>query len=255
MKHKKIVPTGNRLKQIPHKLRQFSPSHLLAAKPWKRLGGWLVWNVSLKRRRIKSLIRKLIPLDQSAPPEVKTLRNEVFALTCLKLKRRKDRRGLLELLNSANRPAGFEQIFLSAIYPQILKRNLVITPLTTEANHRLDVEIGYLGYDEDYFFWVFEIDGAAKADLGAPLVPQQTLRTDKKYVIYRLGVAGLVNAPNRDALQWIINSQTHFNNILAELRKRNYKVTAASIPHFEQERLLLLRRMALNELKRRQFRS
>ena len=255
MRRKKIVPTGNRLKQIPRQWRQLSPRHLLAVKPWKRLGRWIVWNISPKRRRIKYLIKRLIPLEPSTSPEVKKLRDEVFALTCLRLKRRKEQRNLLELLNSANRPAGFEQLFLSAIYPQILKRNLTIIPLATEATHRLDVEIGYLGYDEDYFFWVFEIDGTAKADLGAPFVPQQALRTDKKFVIYRLNVAGLVKGQNRDPLQWIISSQTHFNNILTDLKKRNYKVTAASIPRFEQERLLLLRRMALNELKRRRFRS
>ncbi len=247
--------TENRLRQVLQKLRQTSLQQVFDGETWNRLQRWILWNISLKRRRIKRLTRRLIPLDQNAPPEVRILRDEVFALTCLKLKRMEERHELLELLNSANQPVGFEQIFLSAIYPQILNRNFGLSLLPGTANHRLDVEIGYLGHNEDYFFWLFEIDGVAEDKPGRTLVPEQKIRDDKRYVIYRLGVAGLVEEGNLDALQWIINAQVLFNNVLADLKKRNYKVTAASRPHFERGRLSLLRRLALDELKKRQSRS
>ena len=64
-----------------------------------------------------------------------------------------------------------------------------------------------------------------------------------------------MNQRNLDAMQWTINSQTYFNSALADLKKRNYKVTTASIPLFELEQLSLLRRLALDAQKKRQSRS
>ena len=249
------APADNRLRQVLQGFRRISLRYLWDGGTWKRLGHWILWNISLKRRRIKHLARYLIPLDQSVPLEVRTLRDEVFAQVCLNLKKVENRRELVKLLNAANKPTGFEQIFLSAIYPQILNRNFGILPLPTTTNHRLDVEIGYLGHNEDYFFWAFEIDGATEDRPDRTLVPEQKIREDKRYVIYRLGVVGLVKPRNLDALQWIINAQVLFNNVLADLKRQNYKVTAASIPHFERGRLSLLRRLARDELKKRRFRS
>ena len=219
---------------------------------WYQLGRWLLWNISLKRRAIKDLIKHLIPVDQS----VMNLRNEVFAQICLKLKM-EDRQKLLELLSRTKHPSGFDQIFLSAIYPQVLNRNFAIVSLPTENENRLDVEMGYLGYNEDYFFWILEIDGAIDAEPDRTLVPEQKTRDDKRYLVYRLGVANLVRDDHNplNAMQWIINSQIYFNRVLVDLKRCNYKVTAVTIPHFELGRLSLLRRLALDELKKRQFRS
>lgn len=242
----------NRYRQFLQKLKNISPRRLLHFQTWYRVGLWLLWNISLKRRAIKDLIKHLGLLDQN----VMSLRNEVFAQICLKLKM-EDRQKLLDLLGRAQKPSGFDQIFLSAIYPQVLNRNLGIVPLPTEADNRLDVEMGYLGYNEEYFFWVLEIDGAVDADPDRTLVPEQKTRDDNRYLVYRLGVANLVKADQNplDAMQWIINAQIYFNRVLADLKRRNYKITAVTIPHFELGRLSLLRRLALDELKKRQFRS
>ena len=242
----------NRYRQFLQKLKNISPRRLLHFQTWYRVGLWLLWNISLKRRAIKDLTKHLGLLDQN----VMSLRNEVFAQICLKLKM-EDRQKLLDLLGRAKHPSGFDQIFLSAIYPQVLNRNFGIVSLPTEADNRLDVEMGYLGYNEEYFFWVLEIDGAVDADPDRTLVPEQKTRDDNRYLVYRLGVANLVKADQNplDAMQWIINAQIYFNRVLADLKRRNYKITAVTIPHFELGRLSLLRRLALDELKKRQFRS
>ena len=252
--NRRLATTENRLKRGLQQLRSISFARLKRPETWRPILQKVRWSVSLKRRRIRRLVRQLAPLDRAAPPRVQALRDEVFAQTCLELKRLEERRKLVQLLNTANQPVGAEQIFLSAIYPQILRRNLGISPVPTTMKHRLDVEIGYLGHNEDYFFWVFELDSATEDGRDQPLTPTQAIRQDKRYVIYRLGLAGLSREPH-DATQAIIDAQILFNHILTDLRKRNYKVTAASIPHFEQERLSLLRRLALGELRKRRARS
>ena len=252
MNQQNLALHENRYRQFLQKLKNISPRRLLHVQTWYQLGRWLFWNISLKRRAIKDLIKHLGLLDQN----VMSLRNEVFAQICLKLKM-EDRQKLLELLSRAKHPSGFDQIFLSAIYPQVLNRNFGIMSLPTETDNRLDVEMGYLGYNEEYFFWVLEIDGAVDADPDRTLVPEQKTRDDNRYLVYRLGVANLVKADQNplDVMQWIINSQIYFNRVLVDLKRRNYKVTAVTIPHFELGRLSLLRRLALDELKKRQFRS
>lgn len=252
MNQQNLTLHENRYRQVLQKLKYFSPRRLLHMETWYQLGRWLLWNISLKRRAIKDLIKHLIPVDQS----VMNLRNEVFAQICLKLKM-EDRQKLLELLSRTKHPSGFDQIFLSAIYPQVLNRNFAIVSLPTENENRLDVEMGYLGYNEDYFFWILEIDGAIDAEPDRTLVPEQKTRDDKRYLVYRLGVANLVRDDHNplNAMQWIINSQIYFNRVLVDLKRCNYKVTAVTIPHFELGRLSLLRRLALDELKKRQFRS
>ena len=245
----------NRFQRLLQKLKQLSPTRLVEKETWRRFAHWMVWSISPKRRRIRFLARHLLPLDLDAPGDIQAVRDEVFALTCLKLKKMEERRTLLEILNTANKPFGFEQIFLCSIFPSILNRNLVITPLEAQGDHRLDVEMGYLGHNEDYFFWVFEIDGATKAPMDKTLAPRQQIRDDKLYLIYQLDLMGLFENQEPDALQWIIDSQVYFTRILADLKKRNYKITAASIPHFEWGRLSLLRRLSLAELRKRRSRS
>ena len=87
--------------------------------------------------------------------------------------------------------------------------------------------------NEDYFFWVLEIDGERKDNPDRPtIVPILETRGPKKFVKYPLGVAGLVNGQNIDSvpirsldtLGWIMNSQIHFNRVLKDLKKRNYEV-------------------------------
>lgn len=251
MNQRPLVPSENRFQRLLHSVREFSPRRLIEKETWVRLVRWIVWRVSPKRRRILYLARHLTPLDSDTPPEVQAIRDEVFALTCLKLKKVEMQRTLLEILNAANKPSGFEQVFVCSIYPSILKRNLVITSVETTTDHRMDVEIGYLGHNEDYFFWVFQIDGRTKSSVDRTLSPRQEPRDDKLYLIYQLDVIALFDDNLLDALQWISNSQVHFDRILTDLKKRNYKVTAAAIPHFEWGRLSLLRRLSLDALRKR----
>ena len=248
---------------------------LLQKETWQALWHWMLWRVSPKRRRIHKLMRQLQPLDANAPTEMRALRDEVFAKSCLELQQLEEQQILLDILNKAHRPLGFEQVFLAAIYPILVKRDMEVIPLATEAEHRLDVEIGYLGHNEDYFFWVFEIDGTKRLTLETPLAPRQEVRDDKRYVVYPLGSVGLVEtdyaayaeqwlleAPRLAtalpilaaayAEQWLLNARIYLAHILTDLKKRNYEITATAIPDFERERLSLLRRLSLDRLRKRQ---
>ena len=184
----------------------------------------------------------------------------------------------MDVLTHVHQPIGFEQILFAAIYPVLLKRDMAIIPITTETPHRLDVEIGYLGHNEDYFFSVFEIDGTKRLTLKTPLNPRMEVREDKRYVVYSLGSNKLVDTDFAEyaewwlldsprltialpllaaayADQWILNARLYLNHILTDLKKRNYQVTAMTIPDFERERLSLLRRLSLDRLRKRQLLS
>ena len=182
-------------------------NQLRELETWQTLWHWALWRVIPKRRRILRLIQELQPLHQNAAPEMRTLRDEVFTKSCLELKRPKQEQTLLETLNGAHQPLGFEQIFLAAIYPVLVKRDMAVIPLATETAHRLDVEVGYLGHNEDYFFWVFEIDGTKRLTLGTPLNPREEVRDDKRYVVYSLGSNRLVDTDFAEyAEQWLLES-------------------------------------------------
>ena len=245
---------------------------------WQTLWHWGLWRVIPKRRRILKRIQELQPLHANAPPEMRALRDEVFSKSCLELKRPEQEQILLDTLTNVHQPLGFEQIFFAAIYPVLLKRDMVVIPMTTETPHRLDVEIGYLGHNEDYFFWVLEIDSTKRLTLNTPLNPRDEVRDDKRYTIYSLGASGLVDTDFTEyaeqwlldsprltialpllaaayADQWILNARLYLSHILTDLKKRNYKVTAMVIPDFERERLSLLRRLSLDRLRKRQLLS
>ena len=253
-------------------------NQLREKQTWQTLSHWVLWRVVPKRRRILKLIQELQPLHANAPPEMRALRDEVFSKSCLELKRPEQEQILLDTLTHVQQPLGFEQIFFAAIYPVLLKRDMVVIPITTETPHRLDVEIGYLGHNEDYFFWVLEIDGTKRLTLNTPLNPRMEEREDKSYVVYQLGSTTLVDTDFAEyaeqwlldsprltialpllaaayAEQWILNARLYLSHILTDLKKRNYKVTATVIPDFERERLSLLRRLSLDRLKKRQLLS
>ena len=253
-------------------------SQIRELETWQTLLYWVLWRVIPKRRRILRLVQELQPLHQNASPEMRTLRDEVFIKSCLELKRPEQEQVLLDVLNSAHHPLGFEQILFAAIYPVLIRRDVAIIPITTETPHRLDVELGYLGYNEDYFFWVFEIDGTKRLTLNTPLNPRMEVRDDKRYVVYSLGSNRLVDTDFAEyaerwlldsprltialpllaaayAEQWILNTRLYLNHILTDLKKRNYHVTAMAIPDFERERLSLLRRLSLDRLRKRRLQS
>ena len=253
-------------------------SQLREKETWQTLWHWVLWRVMPKRRRILKLIQELQPLHANAPPEMRALRDEVFAKSCLELKRPEQEQVLLDVLTHAHQPLGFEQIFFAAIYPVLLKRDMVASPVPTETAHRLDVEIGYLGYNEDYFFWTLEIDGTKRLTLNTPLNPRMEVREDKRYVVYQLGSNKLVDTDFAEyaeqwllesprltialpllaaayAEQWILNARLYLSHIFTDLKKRNYKVTAMVISDFERERLSLLRRLSLDRLRKRQLLS
>ena len=241
---------------------------------WQTLWHWALWRIVPKRRRILKLIHELQPLDPDAAPEMRSLRDEVFLKSCLELQRIEEAQILLDILKHAQQPLGSEQILFAAIYPVLIKRDMEVIPVLTEARHRLDVEIGYLGYNEDYFFWVLEIDGTKRLNLNTPLAPRLEIRDDKRYVVYSLGSTGLVDTDYAEyaeqwlldsprltialpllaaayAEQWILNARIYLSHILTDLKKRNYQVTAIVISDFERERLSLLRRLSLDRLRKR----
>ena len=252
-------------------------SQLLQKDTWQTLWHWGLWRAIPKRRRILKLMAQLPPLDPNAPAEIRTVRDEVFGKSCLELQTA-EQHILLDILKYAQQPLGYEQILFTAIYPILVKRDMAGIPIHTEARHRLDVEIGYLGYNEDYFFWGLEIDGTERLSLNTPLKARMEIRDDKRYVVYSLGSNGLVDTDYAAyaeqwlldshrltvalpllavayAEQWILNARTYLTHILTDLRKRNYQVTAVAISDFERERLSLLRRLSLDRLKKRQFLS
>ncbi len=249
-------------------------NQLLQKETWQTLWQWVLWRVIPKRRRILKLTSQLQPLDPSAPAEIRAVRDEVFAKCCLELQT-PEQQTLLDILKFAAQPLGYEQILFAAIYPVLIKRDMAVIPIQTDLKHRLDVEIGYLGHNEDYFFWVLEIDGTGRLSLDTPLDPRIETRDDKRYVAYSLGSNGLVDTDYAAyaeqwlldshrltaalpllaaayAEQWILNARTYLSHILTDLKKRNYQVTATAIPDFERERLSLLRRLSLDRLKKRQ---
>ncbi len=251
---------------------------ILAKETWQMWVHWVLWRISPKRRRILKMREQLIPLDTNATVEMRALRDEIFATSCLELQKPEEQQILLNTLNHANLPRGFEQIFFAAIYPFLVKRDMAAIPISTEVNHRLQVEIGYLAHNEDYFFWILEIDGTKRLTLETPLELNLETRDDKQYVRFSIGSVGLVDmeyaayaeqwllsAPRLAtalpilarsyAEQWIINARIYLGHILNELKKRNYQVTATVIPDFERERLSLLRRLSLDRLRKRQSQS
>lgn len=251
---------------------------LIEKETWQALARWVLWKVIPKRRRIHKVMQELNPLTENAPPEMHALREEVFSKSCLDLPKPQDIEILLNILNHVEQPMGYEQIFFAALYPILVKRDLEAIPVKSETPHRLEVEIGYLGHNEDYFFWVFEIDANRKMSLNTQLHVREEQREDKRYIVYTLGGTGLVeedfaayaeqwllNTPRLSlalpllatayADQWILNTRIYFAHILNDLKKRNYKVTAESIPDFERGRLSILRHLSLLKINRRQFRS
>ena len=253
-------------------------NQLREIETWQTVWHWCLWRTIPKRRRILRLIQELQPLDPNALPEMRALRDEVFSKSCLELKRPEQEQTLLETLKHVNQPLGFEQIFFAAIYPVLVRRDMAVIPMTTEVPHRLDIEIGYLGHNEDYFFWVFEIDGTKRLTLNTPLNPRMDVREDKRYVVYQLGSTTLVDtdfaayaeqwlldSPRLTialpllaaayADQWILNARLYLTHIFTDLKKRNYQITAMTIPEFERERLSLLRRLSLERLRKRQLLS
>ena len=250
-------------------------SQLREKETWQTLWNWGLWRVIPKRRRILKLIAELPQLDPAAPAEMRAISEEVFAKSCLELQHTEEAQNLLDILKHAQQPLGYEQILFAAIYPVLVKRDMEAIPIQTDARHRLDVEIGYLGYNEDYFFWVLEIDGTKRLELDTPLAPRLEVRDDKRYVVYPLGSNGLVDTDYAEyaeqwlmdsprltmalpilaavyAEQWILNARVYLAHILTDLRKRNYQVTATGIPDSERARLSLLRRLSLDRLRKRQ---
>ncbi len=271
------LPSQSRFQRFFFSVQAFL-NQVLEGGTWQVLWNWVLWKVIPKRRHILKLIRELPPLDSNDPSELRSIRDEVFAKSCLDLQHTEEAQILLDILKHARQPLGCEQIFFAAIYPVLVKRDMEAIPILTEDVHRLDVEIGYLGHNEDYFFWVLEIDGAKSLNLDTPLDPRLELRDDKRYVVYPIGSTGLVDTDYAEyarqwlldsprlamalpllaaayADQWILNARVYLSHILTDLRKRNYQVTATAIPDFERARLSLLRRLSLDRLRKRQFLS
>ena len=64
-----------------------------------------------QRRRILKLISQLQPLDSNDPAELRTVRDDVFAKSCLELQTSEQQQILLEILNYARQPIAMNRFF------------------------------------------------------------------------------------------------------------------------------------------------
>ncbi len=184
-----------------------------------------VWYVLPKHRHIRKLHSSLRALEK-ASQEMQHAREQLFKRIALKIKNRTNREDLHMLLNGCIEPAGPEQMFLAAIYPLALKRNLIVYTEPTEPR-RLDVEIGYLGHAEVYYFWILQLNGEEKADVSSIPEPQREERGNKIIHVYQIPAAGFVDMENWDVDEFIIKAQLFFVNILEDAKRRGYLIAPA----------------------------
>jgi len=185
----------------------------------------MLWHTLPKHRSIQKLYNKLKPLED-APPEIQHAREQLFKRVAFKIKARTQRQAMPTLLDSCKEPAGPEQMFLAAIYPLALRRNLIVYTEPTEP-HRLDVEIGYIGHADVFYYWILQLDGEGKATVDKVPEPQREEREDKLIHVYQIPAAGFVDTENWDADEFIVKVQLFFINILEDLKRRGYRIAPA----------------------------
>ena len=210
-------------KKVPALLKKIP--RVISVVP-KNLVKGVLWRVSLKRRAAVRLFRRLKPIE-NASPEMQKIWEEVFKHITLKIKSPQQREDLYLLLDSCNAPAGPEWIFVISIFPLILRHNLLAYAEPTEP-HRLDVEIGYIGHADEYYFWMLEVDGMLTEEANHLPEPRREPREDVIYIAYRIPAAGILNIeqePNASTL--ILKSQHYFLNIIKDVKLKGYLVAPA----------------------------
>lgn len=190
---------------------------------WKQTFRRLIWKTLPRHRHVDKLASHLEALPEGVPDKVKYLRDRVFREVALGLKRRDDRETLSILLNECREARGVEQIFFTAIYPFIRKRNFVIVHHPTGQPGRMDIELGYEGHSNEYVFWILEIDGSSDERAGS--LPQMRWKVidNSRCPIYHIGAAAIFDRKNINSTQLIINAQNIFVAILEDLKKNGFR--------------------------------
>ena len=185
----------------------------------------ILWHTLPKHRSIQKLYNKLKTLE-NASPEMQHVREQVFKRIAIKIKNRTQRQAIPVLLNGCIEPIGPEQMFLAAIYPLVLKRNLIAYTEPTEPR-RLDAEIGYIGHADVFYYWILQLNGEGKDTVDKVPEPQREEREDKLLHVYQIPTAGFVDIENWDVDEFIIKVQLFFINILEDLKQRGYRIAPA----------------------------
>jgi len=211
------------LKEHTSKLLQ-STAKSAVTLPKSALSAFMCYTLP-KHRHIRKLHSSLGPLEK-ASQEMQHAREQLFKRIALKIKNRTHREDFAMLLNGCIEPAGPEQMFLAAIYPLALKRNLIVYTEPTEP-HRLDVEVGYIGHADVYYFWILQLNGEESGDVGKIPEPQREEHAGKIIHIYQIPAAGFIDMEDWDVDEFIIKTQLFFINILEDLKRRGYLIAPA----------------------------
>lgn len=190
---------------------------------WKQIFRKLIWKTLPRHRHVDYLANHLEPLPQETPDTIKYARDMVFRKVTLDLKDREERETLSALLNECREPHGVEQIFFTAIYPFIRKRNLIIVHHPIDRPSRMDIELGYEGHFHEYVFWILEIDGSSDERAGRIPRTRRKVIDDKRCPIYRIGAAAIFDRKNINPTQLIINAQNIFVAIHEDLKTYGFR--------------------------------
>jgi hypothetical protein len=192
----------------------------------KYISNKIIWSVLPRRRMILRILKQLKPLE-NASQNIQKAREEVFKQIALELKVQEQLEELGMLLNACESPAGPEQIFATTIYPMILRYNLLAYVEPSEP-HRLDIEIGYIGHVDEYYYWIVEVDGISKEGLEEMLQPRQINKEDVISIVYRIPAAGYLDIEKDSSpLTLILKSRHLFLNILEDVKRRGYSIAPA----------------------------
>lgn len=223
LKENKIVQKLNSIQKI------------FSKELWKQLFRKLVWKTIPRYRNVDYLAKHLDALPQETPEAIKHARNKVFREIALNLKSREERRALTTLLNRCQKPGGIEQIFFTAIYPFIRKRNFVVLHHPTNQPNRMDIELGYEGHFNEYVFWILEIDGTSDERAGRVPRMRWEVIDKKKCPIYHIGAAVIFERKSTDSnklvldlenvnpTELIVNAQNIFVAIHDDLKNYGYR--------------------------------
>ncbi len=219
------------LKELPSFVRR------LPAIVWHRI----IWFVDPRRRKVKVLLARLEPIP-GVTESMQKLRRDVYTACLLEIKDHELRLEIPLILAHTPKPSGAEQIFLMSIYPILIRRRLIAIPRPSPPG-RLDLEIGYRGHADEYYFWEFEIDGSSKDRADRTPTPRTRLRDERVFLNYQIPAAGLIDEETMDPEETIIHIRSYFINILADLKKYGYQLLTAQ-PHTHEALIYNQRKQA-----------
>ncbi|MBM3239000.1 hypothetical protein FJZ31_22130 [Candidatus Poribacteria bacterium] len=192
----------------------------------RRISNRIIWGFSHRRRMILRIFRQLKPLE-NVSQEMQQARKEVFQEVAFELKFQEQIEELRLFLDACRLPAGPEQIFAAAIYPVMLRYRLLAYVEPSEPN-RLDIEIGYVGHMDEYYYWIVEVDGMSTEGIEQMLQPRQINKEGIISIAYRIPAAGYLEVEkDSSAVTLILKSRHLFLNILEDVKRMGYLITPA----------------------------